>query len=87
MAMAGDSVATWYPKRTWNGLAQRRACLDRAEITLPDHLERGGMAGADDVLDAAAAAWSAWRIATGRASTLPDPPQVGDSIAPIAIWY
>lgn len=77
-----------YPKRTWNGLAQRRACLERAGIKLPDQLKRGGLAGADDVLDAAAAAWSAWRIGTGAAArTLPDPPQEGRDIGHVAIWY
>lgn len=35
MEMAGDTVQAWYPKRTWNGLAQRRACLERAGIKLP----------------------------------------------------
>jgi predicted RNase H-like nuclease len=40
----------------------------------------------DDVLDAAAAAWSAARIARGVAASLPDPPEVKDGIA-VAIWY
>jgi predicted RNase H-like nuclease len=87
LEMAGDSVGTWFPKRTWNGLAQRRGCLERAGITVPGHLERGGLAGADDVLDAAAAAWSAWRIATGQGGSLPDPPQEGADTELIAIWY
>jgi predicted RNase H-like nuclease len=40
----------------------------------------------DDVLDAAAVAWTANRIAVGIASTLPDPPeQVGGRR--VAIWY
>ncbi|MGH3838777.1 MAG: DUF429 domain-containing protein [Pseudonocardiaceae bacterium] len=38
---------------------------------MPDQLGDAGNAGADDVLDAAAAAWSAHRIATGHASRLP----------------
>lgn len=85
--MAGQSVNVWYPKKTWNGLAQRRRCLAEAGTDLPDHLESAGRAAADDVLDAAAAAWSAWRIAIGRASTLPDPPQESADGRPIAIWY
>jgi predicted RNase H-like nuclease len=39
----------------------------------------------DDILDAAAVAWSADRIARGQASSLPDPPQV--AAVPIAIWF
>jgi predicted RNase H-like nuclease len=40
----------------------------------------------DDVLDAAAAAWTANRIATGQAMTLPDPPELSDGLR-ICIWY
>jgi predicted RNase H-like nuclease len=40
----------------------------------------------DDVLDAAAAAWSADRIAGGRAVSLPDPPEVVEGRR-IAIWF
>jgi predicted RNase H-like nuclease len=39
----------------------------------------------DDILDAAAVAWSASRIASGQASSLPDPPQTAG--VPIAIWF
>jgi predicted RNase H-like nuclease len=38
------------------------------------------------VLDAAAAAWSAHRIATGCAVSYPDPPQRTDDGDEIAIW-
>lgn len=86
-AMAGESVDVWFPKKTWNGLAQRRRCLAEAGIVVPNDLQGAGRAAADDVLDAAAAAWSARRIATGRASTLPDPPQRSADGRPIAIWY
>jgi predicted RNase H-like nuclease len=85
--MAQGRVDHWYPKKTWNGLAQRRRCLEEAGLILPDKLERAGLAGADDVVDAAAAAWSAWRIATGQAGSLPDPPEIGDDGERIAIWY
>jgi predicted RNase H-like nuclease len=40
----------------------------------------------DDVLDAAAAAWSANRIAKGEAVSLPDPPESKDGLQ-VAIWY
>jgi predicted RNase H-like nuclease len=39
----------------------------------------------DDVLDAAAAAWSATRIAAGTARTLPDPPEIVHGRA-VAVW-
>jgi predicted RNase H-like nuclease len=42
--------------------------------------------GVDDVLDAAAAAWSACRILNGQAKSLPDPPEVVDGY-PVAVWY
>jgi predicted RNase H-like nuclease len=40
-----------------------------------------------DVLDAAAAAWSARRIAAGHARVLPDPPQADPTGRDIAISY
>jgi len=40
-----------------------------------------------DVLDAAAAAWTALRIAAGRARTLPDPPQTDAHGHEVAIRY
>ena len=40
----------------------------------------------DDVLDAAAAAWSAHRIACGKARSLPDPPELLEGLR-AAIWY
>lgn len=63
-------------KRTWNGFMERRALLAAAGIELPDALPAG--MPLVDVLDAAAAAWSAARHAEGRASSLGDTP---------TIWY
>jgi predicted RNase H-like nuclease len=40
----------------------------------------------DDVLDAAAAAWSADRLARGEAEPLPDPPAMVDG-REVAIWF
>lgn len=75
-------------KKTWNGQMTRRALLRRAGIVLPDRLgEAGDGAGADDVLDATAAAWSAGRIAAGLAGSYPSPPQLSSEGLPIAIWY
>ena len=64
---------------------ERRRLLAAAGIALPDDLAAGG-AAADDVLDAAVAAWSAMRKARGEAETLPAdaPLQGGRSVA---IWY
>lgn len=53
---------------------------------IPEEIAYAGDAGAEDLLDAAAAAWSATRIANGHALSLPDPPQVANSRR-IAIWY
>jgi predicted RNase H-like nuclease len=58
-------------KLSWDGVALRRAILESQGITLPADLGPAGRAGLADVLDAAAVAWSAWRIATGRAEPIP----------------
>jgi predicted RNase H-like nuclease len=50
-------------------------------------LAGAGTVPADDILDAAAAGWTAARIARGQASSLPHPPQPGEAGQPIAIWY
>ncbi len=72
-------------KHSPGGRALRRALLAGAGIVLP---ERVAGAGEDDLLDAAAVAWSARRIATGTGRVLPDPPQQrGDDGFEIAIRY
>jgi predicted RNase H-like nuclease len=85
------SVMTGAPilarKTTWAGLTTRRAALAKQGIDVPDDLGPAGrLAGADDVLDAAAVAWTARRILTGDALTFPDPPvDLGDGRRQ-AIW-
>jgi predicted RNase H-like nuclease len=74
-------------KKTWNGQMTRRALLAKAGLHLPDDLGPTGMVAVDDILDAAAVAWSADRIAAGQAVCLPSPPQPGPDGQPIAIWY
>ena len=74
-------------KRSWNGHMQRRALLVKAGIVIPDYLKHAGTAGADDILDAAVAAWSAGRVAAGKAMSLPCPPERGHGGRKIAIWY
>lgn len=43
-------------KKSWTGLAQRRALLEQAGIVIPIDLGEAGTAPADDVLDATVAA-------------------------------
>lgn len=71
-------------KKSAGGALERIDLLRRHGIELD--LRRTASAPLDDVLDAAAAAWSAHRVATGVAQTLPDPPElVGNR--QIAMWY
>lgn len=77
-APLGDS------KHTRAGLAIRRELLARAGITLPAKVAG---AGQNDLLDAAAVAWSARRIAAGQATALTAPSQRADDGTEIAIRY
>lgn len=88
-ALKGAPLET--SKRSWNGLNERIALLAEAGVALPEELPCGTVA-ADDVVDAAAAAWSAERIRLGEAVALPeDAPQSGDARRGDArigrIWY
>ncbi len=74
------------PKKTWNGQMARRLLLEGEGIRVPADLGAAGAVAPDDVLDAAAAAWSGRRKAHGSAMSLPDPPEVLSGIA-AAIWY
>ena len=71
-------------KHTRAGLAARRALLAQAGIVVPP---RVAGAAEDDLLDAAAVAWSAARVAAGAAVTLNDPAQRADDGREIAIRY
>lgn len=82
-ALAGRHLR--YSKRSWNGQMERRRLLATAGVKLPDELS-AGQAAADDVLDAAIAAWSAVRKASGEAVPLPPDPPVQEG-RPVAIWY
>jgi predicted RNase H-like nuclease len=74
-------------KRTWRGVQHRRALLSEAGIDLPADLgELGRRAAVSDVLDAAAVAWTAMRVRSGAARSLPDPPEVFSDGWPAAIW-
>jgi predicted RNase H-like nuclease len=69
-------------KHTPAGRERRRELLAAAGIQIPATLKP-----LTDILDAAAAAWSAQRIAAGSAVTIPDPPQHDATGREIAIRY
>ena len=99
--LAGAPLA--HSKHTAAGREQRRELLSRAGIALPlvtraqipparippARIPRARIprAPVTDTLDAAAVAWSAWRIATGRAVVIPARPQLDDRGRQIAIRY
>ncbi len=79
----GESLG--HRKRSAGGALERLRLLAAQGIELGDLGEAAG-APLDDVLDAAAAAWSADRIARGVARSLPDPPERSRG-REVAIWY
>lgn len=81
-ALARQPVA--FAMTAWNGQAIRRRALGRAGIEPPEELDEAGGVPVADVLDAAAAAWSARRYAQGRAASLPEGAQRGERQV---IWY
>ena len=81
-ALAGAPLAD--SKHTPAGLAVRRDLLAGAGIALPPRVPG---AAENDLLDAAAVAWSARRIAAGQAVLLANPAQRADDGAEIAIRY
>ena len=68
-AMKGSVLE--YPKKSWNGQMERRSLLRSQGLELPDHLPKASAVPADDLLDAAAAAWTASRVSAGEAGVLP----------------
>ena len=75
------------PKKTWAGMVERRRGLAAAGISL-DPVEGVAplRAAVDDMLDAAAAAWTAGRLAGGVARSFPDSPRLDGSHREAAIW-
>lgn len=74
------------PKKTWVGLRERLGALEAAGVVLGP-LPGAGRAGPDDVVDAAAAAWSATRLVRGAGISFPDPPEVDPTTGrAVAIW-
>jgi predicted RNase H-like nuclease len=84
-AMNGGS-ALGHRKKSAGGALERLELLRSEGIELLGELGAAAFAPLDDVLDAAAAAWSAQRLASGAARSLPSPPEERGSQA-IAIWY
>jgi predicted RNase H-like nuclease len=68
-----------FAKRTWNGHRERLRLLSGAGIAIPEHLD-AGLVPADDVLDAAVAAWTATRIARGEHIAVPSDPRRGEPV-------
>jgi predicted RNase H-like nuclease len=60
-------------KKRWGGMTERRDALERVGLGM-HHISSNAakFAAVDDVIDAAVAAWSAERIAEGRAQSFPD---------------
>ena len=75
------------PKSTWPGAARRRELLAAEGIVLAGDLGLAGLqVGVDDVLDAAAVAWTARRVARGLARSLPAEPERFSDQVDCAIW-
>jgi hypothetical protein len=66
---------------------ERRALLHAQGIELPDLLPGAGAVPPDDLLDATAAAWTAWRVSRSEARTLPPSNAEDDISRRPAIWY
>lgn len=66
-------------KKTWAGAAVRRALLAAAGLEVPAEFPGADRVGLDDVLDAAAVAWTARRVSRGEARALPPAPAEHDA--------
>jgi predicted RNase H-like nuclease len=74
-----------YGKKTYGGVHERLRLLADHGIRLDGLNEETRRVPIDDVLDAAAAAWSALRIKSGIARPFPDPPEQQERLS-VAIW-
>ncbi len=84
-AMAGTQLSD--SKSTWAGAVTRWRLLADAGIDVTGDLGlTGRKVGVDDVLDAAAVAWTADRVARGTAQHVPDPPERFSDGVDCAIW-
>lgn len=67
-----------HKKKSWAGHHARLALLHAAGIRIPPDLPHANPIAPDDILDAAAAAWTAHRIAQGQARRFPEMPTQRD---------
>lgn len=72
-------------KKTWAGMNERRQLLRAAGIDLPTDLGPVGVVPVDDILDAAAVAWTADRIARATAEAIPTEAEFDGNLR-MAIW-
>ena len=68
------------------GKELRRELLEKRFTKVGDALKLGSAAVASDLLDAYAAAWSAWRMARGKARRIPDELQLDSQGLRMGIW-
>ena len=80
--MAGEDLA--HAKTTWNGQTRRRELLAAEGIELPPQLDEAGHVPVVDILDAAAAAWSARRYLRGEVESFPRNAERGSDQV---IWF
>ncbi len=85
--MMAGGIPPAFSKNSWHGQHERIRRLESVGIVVPSDAGAAGVVEADDILDAAAAAWSAQRIAAGVGRSLPDPPQPNDHGQRMAIWF
>lgn len=79
--MAGEPLTS--AKKSWNGQMMRLELLAGHGLSIPSPLSAdAGLVPVDDVLDAAAASWSALRRARGDAACVPSNPASDEG----AIW-
>jgi predicted RNase H-like nuclease len=85
-AMNGERKLS-HGKKTAGGVLERLALLESHGVRIRrEQLGDAARAPLDDILDAAACAWTASRIAEHDAVSFPDPPEsIGD--LQVAIWY
>ena len=69
-----------FPKRTWAGARLRAQALADEGIVIADKDPEAANIAADDVLDAAVAAWTARRCIAGTSTSLPRSPKKDDRI-------
>ena len=74
-----------YTKKSWNGFMERLQLLGKHGIQIPQSL-RVESSSPDDVLDAAAAAWSAYQLCKGKADKITGKPSQKDGDREIEIW-